>query len=98
MEHFVAEGVYVINEPPGTEINLELTGELAGYFVVKDSDGRRLLVSSKDENEAASDSLVMEGHEPLFVVVHQFPVVVPQYPMAQGDFTLKSSHPLKYHP
>ena len=42
LEHFVAERVYVINEPPGTEINLELTGELAGYFVVKDSDGRRL--------------------------------------------------------
>ena len=67
LEHFVAERVYVINEPPGTEINLELTGELAGYFVVKDSDGRRLLVS--DENEAASDSLVVEGREPLFVVV-----------------------------
>ena len=97
LEHFVAERVYVINEPPGTEINLELTGELAGYFVVKDSDGRRLLVSSKDENEAASDSLVVEGREPLFVVVHRYPVVVPQYPMAQGDFTLKSSHPLKYH-
>ena len=97
LEHFVAERVYVINEPPGTEIDLELTGELAGYFVVKDSDGRRLLVSSKDENEAASDSLVVESREPLFVVVHRYPVVVPQYPMAQGDFTLKSSHPLKYH-
>ena len=35
LEHFVAERVYVINEPPGTEIDLELTGELAeGYMVV----------------------------------------------------------------
>ena len=89
LEHFVAERVYVINEPPGTEINLELTGELAGYFVVKDSDGRRLLVSSKDEKEAASDSLVIEGHEPLFVVVNK-------YVVGPGDFTLTSSHPLKY--
>ena len=89
LEHFVSEGVYVINEPPGTEIDLELTGELAGYFVVKDSDGRRLLVSSKDEKEAASDSLVIESHEPLFVVVNQFAV-------GPGDFTLRSSHPLKY--
>ncbi len=89
LEHFVSEGVYVINEPPGTEIDLELTGELAGYFVVKDSDGRRLLVSSKDEKEAASDSLVIESCEPLFVVVNQFAV-------GPGDFTLTSSHPLKY--
>ncbi len=96
LEHFVAARVYVINEPPGTEINLELTGELAGYFVVKDSDGRRLLVSSKDENEAASGSVVVESHGPLFVVVHRYPVVVPQYPMAQGDFTLRTSHPLIY--
>ena len=89
LEHFVAERAYVINETPGTVINLELTGELAGYFVVKDSDGRRLLVSSKDEKEAASDSLVIESHEPLFVVVNK-------YVVGPGDFTLTSSHPLKY--
>ena len=96
LEHFVAKRAYVINEPPGTEINLELTGELDGFLVVLDSGGRRLLVSSKDENEAASDSLVIESGEPLFVVVHRHPVVVPQYPMVQGDFTLRSSHPLNY--
>ena len=96
LEHFVAKRVYVINEPPGTEINLELTGELDGYMIVLDSGGRRLLISSKDENEAASDSLVIESGEPLFVIVNRYPVVMPQYPMAQGDFTLRTSHPLIY--
>ena len=96
LEHFVAERAYVINETPGTEINLELTGELDGYMRVIDSGGRRLLISSKDENEAASDSLVIESGEPLFVVVNRQPVVMPQYPMAQGDFTLRTSHPLIY--
>lgn len=96
LEHFVEKRVYVINEPPGTEVNLELTGELDGYMIVLDSGGRWLPISSKDENEAASDSLVIESREPLFVVVHRHPVVMPQYPMAQGDFTLRSSHPLRY--
>ena len=89
LEHFVAEGVYVINELPGTAIDLELTGEAEGYMVVLDPGGRRLLVRSKDKGEAATDSLVIETHEPHFVIVHQFGV-------GPGNLKLTSSHPLVY--
>ena len=79
----------LINELPGTAIDLELTGEAKGYMVVLDPGGRRLLVRSKDKGEAATDSLVIETHEPHFVIVHQFGV-------GPGNLKLTSSHLLVY--
>ena len=89
LEHFVAKRVYVINELPGTAIDLELTGEAEGYMVVLNPGGRRLLVRSKDKGEAAAGSLVIETHEPHFVIVSQFGV-------GPGNLKLTSSHPLIY--
>ena len=89
LEHFLAQRVYVINELPGTKIELELTGDDKANLSVVDSLGRIQLVLPKNETDAAAGSLTIENDEPHFVVVSQA--------VAGSDaFTLSSSHPLVY--
>ena len=89
LEHFLAQRVYVINELPGTKIELELTGDDKANLSVVDSLGGIQLVLPKNETDAAAGSLTIENDEPHFVVVSQA--------VAGSDaFTLSSSHPLVY--
>ena len=89
LEHFLAQRVYVINELPGTKIELELTGEDEANLDVVDSRGRIKLVVPKNKTDAAAGSLIVENDEPHFVTVGQSLA-------GQGTLTLSSSHPLVY--
>ena len=91
LEHFLAQRVYVINEMPGTAIELELTGEDDGTLSVVDSIGGIKLILPKNKTDAAAGSLIIEKDEPHFVIVSQS-VAGP------GSLTLTSSHPLSYLP
>ena len=89
LEHFLAQRVYVINEMPGTAIELELTGEDDGTLSVVDSIGGIKLILPKNKTDAAAGSLIIEKDEPHFVIVSQS-VAGPE------SLTLTSSHPLSY--
>ena len=89
LEHFLAQRVYVINELPGTKIELELTGDDEANLDVVDSLGRVQLVLPKNKTDAAAGSLIVENDEPHFVTVGQSLA-------GQGTLTLSSSHPLVY--
>ena len=89
LEHFLAQRVYVINELPGTKIELVLTGEDEANLDVVDSRGRVKLVVPKKKTDAAAGSLIVENDEPHFVTVGQSLA-------GQGTLTLSSSHPLVY--
>ena len=89
LEHFLAQRVYVINELPGTKIELVLTGEDEANLDVVDSRGRVKLVVPKNKTDAAAGSLIVENDEPHFVTVGQSLA-------GQGTLTLSSSHPLVY--
>ncbi len=89
LEHFLAQRVYVINEMPGTAIELELTGEDDGTLSVVDSIGGTKLILPKNKTDAAAGSLIIEKDEPHFVIVSQS-VAGPE------SLTLTSSHPLSY--
>ena len=60
LEHFLAQRVYVINEMPGTAIELELTGEDDGTLSVVDSIGGIKLILPKNKTDAAAGSLIIE--------------------------------------
>ena len=89
LEHFLAQRVYVINEMPGTAIELELTGEDDGTLSVVDSIGGIKLILPKNKTDAAAGSLIIDKDEPHFVIVSQS-VAGPE------SLTLTSSHPLSY--
>ena len=85
----MAQRVYVINELPGTKIELVLTGEDEANLDVVDSRGRVKLVVPKKKTDAAAGSLIVENDEPHFVTVGQSLA-------GHGTLTLSSSHPLVY--
>ena len=91
LEHFLAQRVYVINELPGTEIEIEVTGDDEGKLAVKDSLGRAILASPKYEGDNLSGSLVIGSDQPHFLVVNR---------LVEGsaDLTLIGSHRLFYLP
>lgn len=89
LEHFLAQRVYVINELPGTTIELELAGDDNADLSIVDSLGGVRLVFPKTEAEAATGSLIIENDEPHFVIVSQS-VAGP------GSLTLTSNRPLAY--
>ena len=91
LEHFLAQRAYVINELPGTEIEIEVTGDDEGKLAVKDSLGRAILASPKYEGDSLSGSLVVGSDEPHFLVVNRLV-------KGPADLTLIGSHRLIHLP
>ena len=87
MGNYWSELAFVIDEPPGTAVGIELDGSNNGAITVYDSAGNELL--SKDEaiTGAEGGSFSIEYDEPHFLVAWQLAEV-------PGDFTLSGTHRL----
>ena len=87
LRNFWAERGYVVNEPSGTMINFEFTGDNDGGLTVYDSFGTELLYLDDGSIGAEVGSLVVEYDEPHFLIAWQFSET-------PGDFTLTSNRRL----
>ena len=88
LANYWAELAYVINEPPGTVIDVEFTGANDGAVTVYDSFGTELLDVDHENTGSEIGSFVIKNNAPHFLIAWQLSEV-------PGDFTLKSSHPLR---
>lgn len=78
---------YVINEPPGTEVDFELVAGYGGGITLYDAFGTRLLRAVDDGYGFKTGSFVIEYDEPYFLRV---------WPDSENpvDFILRSNRPL----
>ncbi len=88
LENLWDEIIYVINEPPGTEIDIEFSGANDGALMILDAFGARLLEIDTGYSGAEAASLTVEGAGPLFLRALQLDET-------SGAFVLKSSHALR---
>ena len=87
LANFWAELAYVINEPPGTVVDIEFTGDNDGAVTVYDSLGTELLYIDDGNTADEVGSFVIENNEPHFLIAWQLSEI-------PGDFKLKGSRPL----
>ncbi len=87
LANFWDERTYVINEPPGTTIEFQLTGFNDGALTVYDSYGTEWLYVDDEYTGAESGSFVIEYDQPHFLSVWQLSE-------SSGDFTLTSNRRL----
>ena len=87
LRNFWAERGYVVNEPSGTVIDFEFTGDNDGALTVYDSFGTELLYLDDVSTGAEVGSLVVEYDEPHFLIAWQ-------YSETPGDFTLTGNRRL----
>ena len=87
LANFWAERAYVINEPSGTAIALELIGDNNGALMVYDSFGTELLYLDNADTGTESGSFVIEYDEPYFLIAWQLSET-------PGDFTLTANRRL----
>lgn len=87
LEHFLAQRSYVLDELPGTSVDLGLAGEGEGRLRVTDSHGSEVLVLLKEKAAAAAGTVNVERAGPLFLTVWRLA-------KGPGDYTLSGSHPL----
>ena len=91
LEHFLAQRAFVINEPAGTEVTIELEGEDEGRLSASDSISRILAGEIKDSAEPVVSSFVLQTNDLHFATVWRL-VEGP------GNFVLTSSHRLIHLP
>ena len=63
--------VFVIDEPVGTRVEVELTGERDGKVTVHDSFGENRLDVDEEDTDTQTGSFVVRGSGPHFLVVRQ---------------------------
>ncbi|MDE0462091.1 MAG: leucine-rich repeat domain-containing protein, partial [Caldilineaceae bacterium] len=78
---------YLINEPAGAEIELDLIGKNDGGISVFDAAGHELLVLDDQRTGAETGSLVAQREGPRFLIAWQLDETA-------ADFTLTASHRL----
>ena len=81
------ELVYVINEPPGSEIHIEFSGANDGGFAVLNAFGEILVEIDAEYSGTEAGSVTVEHEGPLFLRAYQLDEDT-------GSFVLKSSHAL----
>ncbi len=91
LENFLAQRAFVLNEPAGTEVTIQLEGEDEGRLSASDSISRILAGEIKDSAEPAVSSFVLQTNDLHFATVWRL-VDGP------GNFVLTSSHPLIHLP
>ena len=87
LAHFWDERVFVVSEPPGTNVELRLNGVNDSGITVYDAAGGEALFVDDAFTGAEAGSLTIEYHEPHFVIAWQLSE-------DSGSFTLTSSRPL----
>ena len=71
LANFWDERIYVINEPPGTTVELQLTGSNDGALAVNDSYGAEWLYVDDGYTGVESGLFVTEYDEPYFLIASQ---------------------------
>lgn len=84
-----AQRAYVVNELPGTEVEVEFEGDASGRVTVLDPFGRQVLVLISESEAASIDRFVVESVGPHFLVARR----LAEHP---GKFRLTASHRLTY--
>ena len=87
LRNFWAERGYVVNEPSGTVIDFEFTGDNDGGLTVYDSFGTELIYLDDESTGTEVGSLVIEYDEPHFLIAWQLSET-------PGDFKLTSNRRL----
>ena len=82
-----AQGSFVTNEAPGTEIAVEITGDKDAELTVFDSGSNRMLYLDTGKTGAAAGSFAIGGQGPRFLIVQR-------WSNDPGKFVLDSSHQL----
>ena len=87
LRNFWAQRAYVVNEPSGTVIDFEFTGENDGALTAYDSFGTELLYLDDESTGAEVGSLVTEYDGPHFLIAWQLSET-------PGDFTFTGNRRL----
>ena len=82
-----AQRAYVVDELPGTEIEIDFAGDSNGILTVYDSFGRQLSYLESGSAGVSVDSFVIEYEGPTFLVARRLAE-------SPGNFTLTGSHRL----
>ncbi len=82
-----AQRVYVVNEPSGTVVDIELIGSNDGTLAAYDSFGTELLYLDKGSTGAETGSFALNYDVPHFLIAEQLSET-------PGEFTLTSTRPL----
>lgn len=87
LRHDWDAGLYILNEPAGTTVDIEVDGENDAAFGFFDVFGQPLIVADETESGIETASATTELAAPYFVVLAQ-------YPEESGDFKVRSNRNL----